>query len=200
MRLVVLLAMLLPLQAVAGAQYTADDVIRYFEHTDAAAAAAPSAAPAIAPTKGSDRGVGGGAPAGDAPLVIPLTGAKAGYSVAPGEPSVHPAGYDLLVTFEIESAVLTPQARENLDAFADALHSPALIGLRFVVEGHTDSSGAPGYNRELSEARAAAVVAYLVARGLAPDRLSAIGYGETRPRLADPGDPGNRRVETRRIR
>jgi outer membrane protein OmpA-like peptidoglycan-associated protein len=202
---VFLVALLLPVQAVAGAQYSAEDVIRYFERLNAATAEAdPVEAPLIsdsslAPPAGQGVVIGE-APAGERPLAIPMTGAKAGYTVAPVRPaSMRRGGYDLMVTFELESAKLTSQARQNLDAFAAALRSPALAKLRFAVEGHTDSSGSPVHNLELSEARAASVVAYLVGHDVQPERLTARGYGEARPRLADPAHPDNRRVETRRI-
>ena len=212
------LGLLFPAYAFAGAQYTAEDIIRYFRQTEAAARAEHAAQTSGLWAKGSGHGtVAGappaatsfasspdgiviGAPAGDRPLVIPMTGAKAGYMVNPAPPlAARPTGYDLLVTFELDSARLTPQARENLDTFARALRDPALAGLRFAVEGHTDSSGSPGHNLKLSEARAASVVAYLLQHGIPRHRLTASGHGETRPRLADPAHPGNRRVETRRI-
>ena len=110
-----------------------------------------------------------------------------------------PAGLDLLINFDLDSARLTDAARQNLDAFVQALHHPALSGLRFAVEGHTDATGPDAYNLSLSRRRAAAVVDYLAARGVDTDRLAAQGYGESRPRTADPEDPQNRRVETRRL-
>jgi outer membrane protein OmpA-like peptidoglycan-associated protein len=152
---------------------------------------------------------------GDQPLAIPMTGAKAGLATQGGsgvgqvaaatsEPpaaSVPDAGsYDLLITFDLDSATLTRQARENLDAFVAALQSRALAPYRFAVDGHTDATGPTDYNQKLSERRAASVVDYLVAHGVEGDRLVAHGYGETRPRLGDnPNDAENRRVETRRI-
>jgi outer membrane protein OmpA-like peptidoglycan-associated protein len=67
-----------------------------------------------------------------------------------------------------------------------------------VVEGHTDSQGSDDLNLKLSEDRAAAVRDYLVSRGVAADRLSAVGVGEKRP-IADntsaEGRANNRRVE-----
>lgn len=192
---IVILAMFLPIQALAGPQYTAEDVIRYYK--------ASHAAPAPAEMPANSRSIGRDAAEEDSPLAIPMTGVRSGYRVVPRAPSrsraAAPSGYDLLVTFAMESAELTPQARENLDAFAGALRSPDLIGLRFSVEGYSDSSGAPAYNLRLSKARAAAVVAYLVGRGISPDRLIAHGFGETHPRLADPAAPGNRRVEARPV-
>jgi hypothetical protein len=205
---VFLLALLLPVQAVAGAQYSAEDVIRYFQRLNAATAEAdPGSVPAVTdrslavgmPPPGQGVVIGGD-PAGERPLAIPMTGAKAGYIVAPVRPAAMlPGGYDLMVTFEMDSAKLTPQARQNLDTFAAALQSAALAKLRFAVEGHTDSSGSPVHNLELSEARASSVVAYLVRHGVQPERLTARGFGEMQPRLANPAHPDNRRVETRRI-
>ncbi|MEM7212608.1 MAG: OmpA family protein [Pseudomonadota bacterium] len=145
-------------------------------------------------------------------LVIPLTGAgrksagsNSGTETAAAQPakSAQPSGtssgYDLLVTFELSSDTLTPQAQTNLRQFAIALQTPELASLRFEVEGHTDATGSADQNLKLSERRAASVVSFLTELGVQGERLSAKGYGETRPLLADPNDPANRRVETRRL-
>lgn len=107
------------------------------------------------------------------------------------------APFDLLVTFELGSDRLTGDAGANLDAFAAALADPRLAAARFTVEGHTDARGSDAFNLALSQRRASAVRDYLVARGVAAERLDPVGYGESRPRVPDPLDPGNRRVETR---
>ncbi|HKP58272.1 MAG TPA: OmpA family protein [Polyangiales bacterium] len=69
---------------------------------------------------------------------------------------------------------------------------------RLRVEGHTDDKGKDSYNLELSQRRAAAVLRYLVERGIAEDRLASEGYGETKP-ITDnktaAGRSQNRRVE-----
>ena len=73
---------------------------------------------------------------------------------------------------------------------------------RVEIEGHTDSDGADDANQVLSEARAGAVVAYLRNAGVAADRLTAIGYGETRPVASNDSEEGkaqNRRIEFRVI-
>ena len=66
------------------------------------------------------------------------------------------------------------------------------------VEGHTDNVGKPEKNQTLSEARATAVVVYLVKKGVQPERLEASGHGDTQP-IEDnktlKGRTQNRRVE-----
>jgi outer membrane protein OmpA-like peptidoglycan-associated protein len=53
--------------------------------------------------------------------------------------------------------------------------------VEIVVSGHTDSKGNDDYNFRLSKDRAQAVVDYLIRNGISSSRLSAQGYGETRP-------------------
>ena len=70
----------------------------------------------------------------------------------------------------------------------------------FTIEGHTDSVGSATSNQLLSERRANAVHDYLVANGIADDRLNAIGYGEARPiddNKTRAGRANNRRVEVK---
>lgn len=110
---------------------------------------------------------------------------------------VKPAAFDVLVNFELNSALLTPQAAENLSQVATALKDDRLRDAKFVVEGHTDALGSNNYNDTLADERADAVAAYLVAQGVSPDRMTALGLGESAPRVPDPYDPVNRRVEMR---
>lgn len=106
-------------------------------------------------------------------------------------------GFDVLVTFELNSAVLTEDAIARLDEVAVALVDPRLSGARFAVEGFTDASGSDAYNMGLSERRAQSVKDYLVSQGVPTDRLLTVGFGETRPRVDNAYDPINRRVEMR---
>lgn len=105
--------------------------------------------------------------------------------------------FDLVVTFDHNSDVLTKGARENLDEFSKALKDPQLAAAAFLVDGHTDATGSEVYNMGLSERRAAAVVRYLADQGIDVDKLQPRGYGKTKPRMPDPFDAANRRVETR---
>jgi len=100
------------------------------------------------------------------------------------------------VTFELNSARLTPDATTILLRVAEALRGEP--NLRAEIAGHTDSSGADDYNLRLSQERANAVLEFLVAQGIDRSRLVARGYGESRP-IADnstaAGRERNRRVE-----
>ena len=69
--------------------------------------------------------------------------------------------------------------------------------LRLRVEGHTDSQGTDAHNQELSEARAAAVVTYLVSSGIDPQRLTPMGFGERR--LLQQGDSDDVHATNRRV-
>ena len=105
-------------------------------------------------------------------------------------------GLSLRVQFRLDSADLTATAMRDLDQVAVAFNRPQLAASALTLEGHTDASGEAGYNLRLSQRRADAVVAYLVARGVAQFRLRAVGYGESRPLLIyGPRDPRQRRVE-----
>jgi OOP family OmpA-OmpF porin len=67
-----------------------------------------------------------------------------------------------------------------------------------VIEGHTDNTGSPDYNLRLSQLRADSVRSFLIANGIAPLRMQAIGFGETRPEAPNDNAAGrqqNRRVE-----
>lgn len=69
---------------------------------------------------------------------------------------------------------------------------------KFSIEGHTDSIGSAASNQKLSEARAAAVMDFLIEKGISAARLSAIGYGESKPiatNMYKDGREQNRRVE-----
>jgi outer membrane protein OmpA-like peptidoglycan-associated protein len=100
------------------------------------------------------------------------------------------------INFPFDSAALTPTARAVLDRQADFMRQ--FPELRFSVYGHTDLVGSDRYNVALGRRRAAAVVAYLGARGVAAARLDAlVSFGETRPLVPTRSpEPANRRTVT----
>lgn len=104
------------------------------------------------------------------------------------------------VSFALNSAELTPESFAVLDKVVESLQ--AYPEVRIEVQGHTDSTGSAAYNLDISSRRAAAVKTYLEIHGIAPDRLTAVGYGEDLP-IADnstrEGRALNRRVELARI-
>ncbi len=99
------------------------------------------------------------------------------------------------ILFQSGAALIAAGAAPVLDAFAEALEtcSDAIVH----VEGHTDADGDDKLNLALSVARAEAVVDELIARGLSPDRVYAIGYGEAVP-VADNNTAAGKR-QNRRI-
>ncbi|MEK7704825.1 MAG: OmpA family protein [Myxococcota bacterium] len=101
------------------------------------------------------------------------------------------------VHFEVGNAVLKPKSRLLLNEVAELLATHLELE-RIRIEGHTDNDGDADANQKLSQARADAVMAYLVSRGVAPERLVAKGFGETRPLATNATPKGralNRRVE-----
>jgi OmpA-OmpF porin, OOP family len=100
------------------------------------------------------------------------------------------------IYFETGSATLTESSRPALDAVMKLLVKRP--NMRVAITGHTDNVGDAEKNRELSLARAQAVVAYLVEQGIHSDRMVSIGFGETKPRASNKTEKGrqqNRRVE-----
>ncbi len=74
---------------------------------------------------------------------------------------------------------------------------------KFTIEGHTDSDGKDAMNQKLSEDRAGAVKNYLIENGIATDRLTSSGYGETKPidsNKTAKGKANNRRVEVKLVK
>lgn len=106
-----------------------------------------------------------------------------------------PKPFDMMLTFDLDSAQLLPQAEANLRVVAQALKNEKLKKATFHVKGHTDSRGESDHNQALSDLRAKAVSNFLLALAVDPSQVVAVGLGESAPRYPDPRDPGNRRVE-----
>ena len=115
-------------------------------------------------------------------------------SIEPAPPSAKPS-LSLQIQFDFDSARVSTESQHVLVNLAQALDAPALLNSRFAIEGHTDAKGAAGYNLKLSEARAAAVVAFLKGNGVDASRLEASGKGSSEPaNSAKPLAAENRRV------
>nr|HQH40682.1 OmpA family protein [Bacteroidales bacterium] len=78
---------------------------------------------------------------------------------------------------------LRPESMVSLDELVETLNDNPNVTIELM--SHTDSRGTDEFNMELSQKRAQSVVDYLIAKGIAPDRLSARGYGESQPKTVD---------------
>ena len=101
------------------------------------------------------------------------------------------------VLFRVGKAELLPEASPALDRLATELQARPNVRVR--ITGHTDRVGEPDKNQLLSEQRATTVKGYLVQAGIAADRLSTVGYGDSRPLYTSP-DARNRRVEVEEVK
>ncbi len=109
------------------------------------------------------------------------------------------------VLFDSGSAVLKPSTQQSLHEIANIVRA---MNCKVIVEGHTDNvpitGGQYDSNWELSSARAFSVIQYLTDReGLSPLLLSALGYGEFRPKAANDTEANkavNRRIEINLIK
>lgn len=104
--------------------------------------------------------------------------------------------YSGLILFDTNKATIRQESFSAIQSMIDIMNEYKTA--RFLIEGHTDSSGRDSYNLELSQKRAAAVKSYLSSRGVDGSRLTSQGYGETRPKTSNTTAAGrqeNRRVE-----
>lgn len=103
------------------------------------------------------------------------------------------------VLFDFDRSALRPEADAILAPVLEMLQNDPSLSVD--IEGHADWMGSDAYNIRLSQRRAQAVVDWLVARGIARERLVAVGKGEREPIASNETAEGrqlNRRVEVRR--
>lgn len=102
----------------------------------------------------------------------------------------------LYINFDTGKAVIKPESQAVISQIMTLLKEKPTLTI--AIEGHTDKVGAATSNLALSEQRAQAVLTALVQQGIAANRLTAMGFGQTRP-IADnkteAGRAKNRRVE-----
>jgi outer membrane protein OmpA-like peptidoglycan-associated protein len=128
-----------------------------------------------------------------------LTGVAAADVAAPARVAVRGDRLELAepIAFDSGKATIKPASHALLDEVAKTLAGNAWIEL-VEVGVHSDERGADAYNLRITDERAAAIKAYLVAGGVAAARVSARGYGETRPICSEHNEAcwaKNRRVE-----
>lgn len=98
------------------------------------------------------------------------------------------------VLFDFDKAVLKPEGKAEVDKLIAEMK--AHPGDTAVIEGHTCNIGTAEYNMGLGQRRADAVKRYMIENGIAPERVSTVSYGLTRP--AVPNDsPANRKLNRR---
>ncbi len=102
----------------------------------------------------------------------------------------------LYINFDTGKSDIKPESRPIVEEIASLLKGHG--DLRIGIEGHTDNVGTPQGNKTLSEARAKAVLAAVVAAGVDASRMTAVGWGQEKPvadNRTEEGRAKNRRVE-----
>lgn len=104
------------------------------------------------------------------------------------------------VFFGLNSDTLAKESYHELNRLVSTMRRHP--GMKIQIEGHTDNSGTPSYNLDLSQRRAGSVKRYIEKAGIAGSRVECIGYGQTRPAADNATEKGravNRRTECRII-
>jgi outer membrane protein OmpA-like peptidoglycan-associated protein/outer membrane protein assembly factor BamB len=100
------------------------------------------------------------------------------------------------ILFEFDKWYLKKESIDIIDKLIKIMKDNR--DMRVEIRGHTDSIGESSYNQKLSEKRADAVVEYMIKNGISPEKLTAVGFGETKPIASNATDEGrarNRRTE-----
>lgn len=100
------------------------------------------------------------------------------------------------IFFDIGKSILRAESNAELDRLVKLLKD--VPGLKIEISGHTDNTGSATLNETLSQARAEAVVTYLTSKGIQGSRLTAKGYGASKPVASNNNEDGrqqNRRTE-----
>jgi outer membrane protein OmpA-like peptidoglycan-associated protein len=100
------------------------------------------------------------------------------------------------IFFDHGKATLRPESNAELDRLVKLMKD--VPNLKIEISGHTDNTGSATVNETLSQQRAEAVVAFLTSKGITASRMTAKGYGSSKPvapNTTDDGRQQNRRTE-----
>jgi len=98
------------------------------------------------------------------------------------------------VFFDVDKSILRVESELELNKLVEIMEQNPTLAIE--VSGHTDSDGDDAHNLELSKSRAKAVLDYLVSKSIASDRIRSVGYGESRPVVANVS-PENKQLNRR---
>ncbi len=136
-------------------------------------------------------------------MLVVLNGCGCFYQAVKGETAPPPSSLEttgsvtLNIEFDTGKSDVKAQYNDEIKQVAD--YMKANPNAKIAIQGHTDNVGSEASNLKLSQARADSVKAYLVDKfGIEPNRLRAVGYGQTRPIASNATAEGrqkNRRVE-----
>jgi peptidoglycan-associated lipoprotein len=131
---------------------------------------------------------GGGEGEGEQPIGVPVSDMPEEQWTGPGESVSAPGEWDVVtsvkfpvVYFSYDKCALGTREQRILDQVADYMSGKDGYGL--IVSGHCDERGSKEYNMALGEKRALAVKDYLVAKGVSPERVRTVSYGEEKPAM-----------------
>ncbi|MBI3376462.1 MAG: OmpA family protein [Betaproteobacteria bacterium] len=134
--------------------------------------------------------------AAPAPAPRPAPAPAAKPKPAPPAPAAQKVTMAADVLFDFDKSALKKEGKDKLDDLAGKIKG---VNLEVVIAiGHTDSIGSDGYNQKLSVRRAESVKAYLVSKGIEPNRIYTEGKGKKQPVASNKSKDGrskNRRVE-----
>lgn len=99
------------------------------------------------------------------------------------------------IYFELNSAEIMESSYDAINRVVELMNDNP--NLRIELSAHTDDQGSTAYNNRLSQKRGESVKNYIVLKGIAPERIQAIGYGKTRPLV--PNDSEEHRAMNRRV-
>jgi len=182
-----------PANAIAGCD---DDLLPKAAPAAPAPAAAPAAAPAPAPAPAPVQPKAAEMTPRAAPAPAVVAPAAAPAAAPSPRPTSEKVSFASDTFFDFDKTVVKPEGKAKLDTLIGQIKGIALEVV--IAVGHTDSVGSDKYNDRLSQRRADSVKAYLVSKGIEPNRIYTEGKGEKQPVASNKTKEGrakNRRVE-----